>query len=115
MKTLKISASIIAVFCAIGGLFAFSNQTPVKTEQKTTQQWYRFTGDVNVLSEVKDPTKYVFTSSPICEGGDKICALYADGPSGSGQHPNSFSPSVLSDLDDAFNDRGVAEIIQMKD
>ena len=104
MKRIKVSIlALVAIVMAIAAS-AFTTQTNVRTNKHPlTTTWFKFMGDPTNLSQLKDNTEYAYVDGLACSGQDVICAVLYTGTPAPGQHPDAFSSSFKSRINNVYN------------
>jgi hypothetical protein len=70
MKTIKLSAALIAVVLGLTAAFAFKSEAP-KKNGKFTVAWFQYNGP-----DPSKPTSYsILPSEPDCGGTGPLCAI----------------------------------------
>ncbi len=113
MKKIKVSLfGLLAIAFGVAGS-AFTSGSAHNGQAPLTVRWYEFMGDPTSLTQVKDNTKYQYTSGLPCSGSHAICAVQTTGGTGSGAHPDSFSSTLKTELTTVFDGGGpYADITQ---
>lgn len=116
LKILFVCIAAVSTGIAVSAFTPESKKAGTNTGQAVVSNWYKFIGDVNDISQVKDADFYVYSAATLtCDEDTYICGVYAPGPSGTGQHPDAFSPGLENDLETAFETGVVTDDILMRD